>query len=265
MPFTEVADRVWVTATRAGDPTTTVVAGARGLLVVDPAGVDAEALGGLDLGDADGAGAARDVVAVVLTHAHGEHVGDLDALRAAWPEVVVHLHETAADTLGSAGPAAPALRTFSAAAVVDLGDRVVEVVHPGAGHSDGDAVVRLPDVDVVVVGDLVAAGQPDLGPGCRPLAWPSTLDVVLDLLTPASAVVCGHGGAAGVVDREHVEDQRNRLGLVSQTVRDLAGSGVRAEEALTRGEWPYPAASLAHAVANGYAALPRGARQLPRA
>ena len=263
MPFTEVADRVWVTTTGSGDTTTTVVAGARGLVVVDPAGVGAEALRDLVLGGA--AQDAAEVVAVVLTHAHAEHVGDLDALRATWPDVVVHLHEAAADALGDSGPATPTLRTFSAAAVVDLGDRVAEVVHPGAGHSDGDAVLRLPDVDVVVVGDLVAAGQPDLGPGCRPLAWPSTLDVVLDLLTPASAVVCGHGGAAGVVDREHVEDQRNRLGLVSQTVRDLAGSGVRAEEALTRGEWPYPAASLAHAVANGYAALPRGARQLPRA
>ena len=256
MPFTEVADRVWVGATRTGAVSTTIVAGERGLLVVDPGGTGAEVLREVGGGD---------VVAVVLTNTHAEHLGSLDALLDAWPDAVVHLHETAADEAAASVGAPGAWRPFSAAAVVDLGDRVAEVVHPGAGHSAGDAVVRLPDVDVVLAGDLVATGAPDLGPGCHPLAWPSTLDVVLDLLTPATRVVCGHDGPVGVVDREHVEDQRNALGLVSQTVRDLAGSGVRAEEALDRGDWPYPAAGLRHAVANGYAALPRGARQLPRA
>ncbi len=259
MPFTEVADRVWVTSTQATAHdvprvTTTVVAGGRGLLVVDPAASLED-----DLADLPEA-AQREVVAVLLTHAHAEHRAGLGPLLARWPTAVVRAHEAAVGLLAEDG--AGDVTAFSAAAVVDLGDRVAEVVHPGAGHSDGDAVVRLPDVDVVLVGDLVAVGEPDLGPDCHPLAWPSTLDVVLDLLTPASVVVTGHGGT---VDRSHVEDQRNAVGLVSQTLRDLAGSGVREDEALERGEWPYPVTGLGHAVRRGYAALPRGARQLPRA
>jgi hypothetical protein len=38
---------------------------------------------------------------------------------------------------------------------VDLGDRAVEVLHPGRGHTAGDAVVRVPDSDVLFAGDLV--------------------------------------------------------------------------------------------------------------
>ena len=49
----------------------------------------------------------------------------------------------------------PADHTFSSAVALDLGDRAVELVHPGRGHTGGDLVVRVPDVDVVLAGDLV--------------------------------------------------------------------------------------------------------------
>ena len=46
-------------------------------------------------------------------------------------------------------------QTFSSARVLDLGDRLVELVYPGRGHTSGDIVVRVPDADVVLAGDLV--------------------------------------------------------------------------------------------------------------
>ena len=45
--------------------------------------------------------------------------------------------------------------TFSSARAVDLGDRMVELVHPGRGHTAGDLVLRVPDADLVFAGDLV--------------------------------------------------------------------------------------------------------------
>ena len=46
-------------------------------------------------------------------------------------------------------------QTFSSVTTIDLGDRAVELVHPGRGHTDGDLVVRLDDADVLLAGDLV--------------------------------------------------------------------------------------------------------------
>ena len=50
-------------------------------------------------------------------------------------------------------------RTFSSAIALDLGDRYVELVHPGRGHTAGDLVVRVPDADVVLAGDLVEQAE----------------------------------------------------------------------------------------------------------
>ena len=111
---------------------------------------------------------------------------------------------------------------------LDLGDRQVELVHPGRGHTAGDLVVRVPDADVLLAGDLVEEsavrqGVPGFGDDCYPMEWPLSLDIVLGLTTPTSVVVPGHGAP---VDRDFVEEQRNAIGVVAETIRDLATRGV---------------------------------------
>jgi glyoxylase-like metal-dependent hydrolase (beta-lactamase superfamily II) len=151
--------------------------------------------------------------------------------------------------------------TFSSALVVDLGDRQVELVHPGRGHSDGDLVVRVPDARTLLAGDLVEqSGPPVFGPDSFPMEWPLSLDIVLGLVTSDWVVVPGHGAP---VDRDFVEEQRNTLGIVAETVRDLASRGVALEDALQEAEWPYPRAALADAVRRGYEQLPRAQKRLP--
>jgi hypothetical protein len=100
------------------------------------------------------------------------------------------------------------------------------------------------------------------GVDCHPLEWPGSLDVVLNLIGSGTVVVPGHGA---VVDRDFVEQQKDAIAIVAQTIRDLAGSGVPADRALTEGEWPFPREGLVHAVALGYAALPPAGRGLPLA
>ena len=157
----------------------------------------------------------------------------------------------------------PADHTFSSVRVLDLGDRQVELVHPGRGHSFGDAVVRIGDADVMLAGDLVEeSAPPAYGVDCHPFDWPGSLDVVLNLLGSDTVVVPGHGA---VVDRDFVEEQRDAIAIVAQTIRDLAASGVPSDRALAEGEWPFPREGLTHAVALGYAALPPAARSLPLA
>ncbi|MCH1868436.1 MBL fold metallo-hydrolase [Nocardioides sp. CFH 31398] len=291
--FVEVADRVWVRRHRWYDVSVSVVGGDRGLVVVDTH-ASGRAMGEV-LDDLASLRPGDDVVAVVNTHAHVDHVLGNRAVRERRPGVPVHAHEDAAaampshlaelrtdlegspdteqdgdphrdELLASLGDPVLPDHTLSSVAVVDLGDRALELVHPGRGHTAGDLVVRVPDADVVLAGDLVESSDrdratPGLGPDSFPLEWPLTLDFVLQLVTPATVVVPGHGPT---VDRAFVQEQRADLGILAETVRDLAGRGVRVEDALGAApEWPFPAEHLGDAVRRIYAHLPRAQKRLP--
>jgi glyoxylase-like metal-dependent hydrolase (beta-lactamase superfamily II) len=280
--FTEVAERVWVARYPWFDVNITLVGSERGLLMVDTHGSAGAAREVVDDVRRLGAG---EVVGVVNTHWHFDHTFGNHTVREAWPGIPIHAHEEAATALAEWGESVKQRyaddpddphsddvvgttlvmpdHTFSSAVALDLGDRFVELVHSGRGHTSGDLVVRLPDADVVLAGDLVEeSGPPAYGVDCHPLDWPGTLDVVLTLLTPGSVVVPGHGAR---VDRDFVEQQRQDVAIAAQTIRDLAAAGVPADRALAEGEWPFPREGLEHAVRRGYAALPPGGRSLPLA
>jgi glyoxylase-like metal-dependent hydrolase (beta-lactamase superfamily II) len=282
--FQEVADRVWVARHDWFDVNVTLVGGERGLLIVDThassraARAVVEDVRRLAVGE---------VVAIVNTHEHFDHTFGNGELRAAYGDLPIHAHETAAERTAAAGERikrsydeqpddphrdevreteiVPADTTFSSAVALDLGDRMVELVHPGRGHTGGDLVVRVPDADVLLAGDLVEEsslrnGVPGFGPDCYPLEWPLSLDIVLGLTTGSSVVVPGHGAP---VDRDFVEDQRNTIGVVAETIRDLASRGVPVDQALHAGDWPFPREELADAVRRGYEHLPRSQKRLP--
>ena len=286
MPFTEVADGVWVARYEWFDVNVSLIRGDRGLLAVDTHASALAARAVLDDVRRLGAG---EVVSVVNTHEHFDHTFGNGEFRAAYGDVPIHAHETAAERTLAAGERikglydatenvddphreevqateiVPATTTFSSALALDLGDRVVELVHPGRGHTGGDLVVRVPDVDVLLAGDLVEEsavrdGVPGFGTDSFPLEWPLSLDLVLGLLTPQSVVVPGHGAP---VDRGFVEDQRNAIGIVAETIRDLATRGVPVGDALEAAEWPFPREYLGDAVRLGYEHLPRSQKRLP--
>jgi len=278
--FVEVADRVWVARQEWYDLNVCLVRGSDGLLVVDTQASAAAARRIVEDVRALGVG---EVTAIVNTHEHFDHTFGNGAFRAAYGAVPIHAHEVAAERTVFAGEAikeqfeaehddphrdevleteiVPADRTFSSVRVVDLGDRQVELAHPGRGHTAGDLVLRVPDADVLLAGDLVEeSGPPGYGADCHPLEWPGTLDVVLNLVRGDSVVVPGHGA---LVDRDFVEQQRQDVALTAQTIRDLAASGVPAERALAEGDWPFGRDAMATAVERGYAQLPPGGRSLP--
>jgi hypothetical protein len=65
------------------------------------------------------------------------------------------------------------------------------------------------------------------------------------------------------VGRDFAEEQRSAVGVVAETIRDLASKGVPVSDALGAAEWPYPVEELANAVRRGYGQLPLSARKLP--
>jgi glyoxylase-like metal-dependent hydrolase (beta-lactamase superfamily II) len=286
--FAEVGDRCWVARFEFLDVNVGLVGGDHGLLVVDTHASEVAARRVIEQVRALGVG---EVVGVVNTHQHFDHtfgnVVFLEEYGDPARGLPIYAHDSVPDDLAVSAPALQAeardddsrpehadiaaarvlapTATFSSAKAVNLGGRYVELVHPGRGHTGGDVVVRVGDADVLFAGDLVEesaarSGVPGYGDDCFPMEWPVTMDLVLQLLDPGSVVVPGHGLP---VDKEFVEEQRSAIGVVAETIRDLASRGVPVADALDATEWPYPKEELARAVARGYAQLPRSARSLP--
>lgn len=165
--------------------------------------------------------------------------------------------EVIADVIDT--PLAVPADTFAVARVIDLGDRRVELLHLGNGHTDGDVVAVVADAQVVYAGDLIEqSAHPSYGDDSFPLEWPETIDRLAGLLAEDSRVVPGHGD---VVDRTFVQEQGGELGTIANTIAGLHHGGASVDEALAHDEWPYPAADLGHAIRRGYAQL--GPRNLP--
>ncbi len=277
--FTEVGERVWVARYEWYDVNVSVIEGEAGVLVVDTHSSSKAAREVInDLRQVS----TRQVIGLVNTHDHFDHTFGNAAFREEFGEIPIRAHETTAATTVATGedaqrsertradprgqeivetPIVPADTTFSSVTAVDLGDRVVELVHPGRGHTAGDLVVRIEDAEVLLAGDLLEeSGPPAYGDDCFPMEWPLSLDLTLSLIGPSTVVVPGHGAP---VDRDFVTEQRASIGVVAETIRDLAGRGVPLDEALGATEWPYPAEALGDAVRRAYEQLPRMAKRLP--
>ncbi len=278
--FTEVAPRVWVAHYGWMHVNITLIGGSDGLLMVDTHGSAAQARVVADDVRRLGAGP---LTGLVNTHEHWDHhfgnatmvqqFGEMPIHATDWAHD--HVEASAARTFESyadrvddphreeilATELLLPTHTFSSAVQLDLGDRAVELIHPGRGHTAGDLVVRVPDADVLLGGDLIEESDPPfIGDDSWPMEWPLTLDLVIGLMTDATVVVPGHGR---VVDRDFVQDQRVELGVIAETIRDLASRGVPQSQALAEGEWPWERERLESAVRLGYEHLPRSQKRLP--
>jgi glyoxylase-like metal-dependent hydrolase (beta-lactamase superfamily II) len=118
---------------------------------------------------------------------------------------------------------------------LDLGGRMVELIHPGLGHTDNDVVVHVPDAAVVFAGDTVEEGAPpSIGEDGYPMRWAGALDRVL-ALAPVT-VVPGHGES---VDAEFVRAQRDELAVLGGLFSDVRAGRMSVGDAIARS--PYPA------------------------
>jgi glyoxylase-like metal-dependent hydrolase (beta-lactamase superfamily II) len=267
--FTEVADRVHVLRYPVLDVNVTLVVGEQRALLVDTLSTGEQAT--------ELAEAARRVTGypliLVNTHHHYDHCfGNATLAGSGEP---IWAHEAAAARLREHGARCqreaytewadrdPAFAEELAAvrilapnhtvrhlSTVDVGGRPVELCHYGRGHTDGDLVVRVPDADVLVAGDLVEeSGPPDFADGF-PLEWPDTLATVLTQLGPGTVVVPGHGA---LVDRAFVQAQHADLSALDWLIRD--GHADRADPAKVAARSPFGLDASLPAVRRGYAEM----------
>ncbi len=238
-PWDEVAEGVWVRRFDPFNVNVTVLDVGGGLVVVD---TRTSLVEGEEIRASLREISRRKVVGVVNTHHHVDHVLG----NGAWPKVPRYGHERCTERwedieglkMEAAGwfplaqrqdvwdaPVLPPDHTFTSSMPLGIGDREVVLHHPGRGHTDNDIVVHLPDVDVLLAGDLVEEGAPPDFDDSYPAEWPATLTRVMSLAS--GVVVPGHGE---VVDADFVAAQRDELA-------DLAAWLDTPED--ERGEAPY--------------------------
>jgi len=83
--------------------------------------------------------------------------------------------------------------TFTDKMTVDLGNKKVEIMHVGEGHTRGDSVVWLPEEKVLFAGDLVEYGATPYCGDAQLKNWSATLQRLSDL--QPKALVPGRGEA----------------------------------------------------------------------
>ncbi|GAA1790926.1 MBL fold metallo-hydrolase [Luedemannella flava] len=271
MTFTEIAAGVHVLRQPHFDVNATVVVGGEAVVVVDTLST---------VGQAEELLAATRRVSplplvLVNTHHHFDHTFGNATLAAASPGTAIWAHEAvvtelrehperlrreAYDECLAAHPelaeevlavtVVPPDRLVHSLTVLDIGGRTVTLRHLGRGHTEGDLVARVDDVDVVVAGDLVEVGAPPCFDDAYPLDWPETLAALIADTGPGTVFVPGHGA---VTDAGFVRAQHAELTELAWLIRDGHLDGAPMEAVAARATFG-PTQSLI-AVRRGYAEL----------
>jgi glyoxylase-like metal-dependent hydrolase (beta-lactamase superfamily II) len=193
------------------------------------------------------------VRAVVNTHGHSDHAFGNARFRPApiWGHTrcAAMILDTGNDKIAQISAAVPELadelaevvldppdRLFDDAATVpfDAGGRVVELRYLGRGHTDNDIVVLIPDVDVLLAGDLLENdATPYFGDG-YPMDWPATVEALVAFVT--GPVVPGHGS---IGDRAFAVRQMTEFRTIAELATLVHQGIIGLDDAVLR--TPYPA------------------------
>jgi cyclase len=116
--------------------------------------------------------------------------------------------------------------TFEGGLDLRVGDRTVHLIEVGPAHTDGDAIVHVPDAGVVFTGDILfIEGTPIVWAG--PFAnWLAACDRILAL--GAHTLVPGHGP---VTDASGVHEVKRYLTHVHDEARARFEAGMDAQQA----------------------------------
>jgi glyoxylase-like metal-dependent hydrolase (beta-lactamase superfamily II) len=233
-PWREVGDRVWTRRYQSLDQTIGAIGGEAGLAVIDTRANHLLA----DELRAELRQLPGDVAAVVNTHGHWDHVFG----NARFAPVPIWGHVRCAEFIAATGEAArgrlveshpgeadafrevvltPPTTAVETSAILDLGDRQVDLRYLGRGHTDNDIVAIVPDANVIFAGDLLEnAPAPGFGDS-YPVEWAETGRALLELVD--GAVVPGHGDP---FDRSFAERQVRELAALAEIARDAVSGAI---------------------------------------
>ena len=187
----------------------------------------------------------RPVRYVIRTHHHDDHTGSNELL-ADSARVRVLAHENMRTNMMERRRSAPPDVVFTEKTSLFLGDATIEVHHFGNGHTNGDAVVLFPELDVLHAGDLFVDGLPfiDYANGGNSADWIDTLGGILSL--DFETVIPGHGPLMTKRDVQTFRDQfvTLRTRMTQLIYRGVTKEQARAELETTDLKWTLTSDSL---------------------
>jgi len=183
---------------------------------------------------------------VLNTHWHGDHTGGNENLGEG---ALLVAHDNVRERMAAGQfmafferevPPAPEAAlpevTFNDEITFHLGPHTVQAFHVSGAHTDGDAVVYLPEADVIHAGDVVFYGlYPfiDYSSGGSLGGMVEGVDAILERAGEDTAIIPGHGGP--VIDREQLSGYREMLATVHRRLNGMIVDGAALEELLAAG------------------------------
>ena len=183
---------------------------------------------------------------VLFTHYHEDHTGGMGHWRGRGAQAVAHhavpgqmLKDTVIADMGdwhrtAAPPEALPDHTFRDSLTIRSAGVVVRLFHLASAHTDGDAVVWLPDANVLHVGDLIepeGALFIDWWAGGRLGGMIAAAQWVLDHSDEQTAIVPGHGRP---IARATVAYHRDMLVDLGDEIRGSIEAGEARDALLAR-------------------------------
>jgi glyoxylase-like metal-dependent hydrolase (beta-lactamase superfamily II) len=146
---------------------------------------------------------------LINTHVHGDHVGGNAALHATGATIFTHDNIRRRMLANKAASAALPEVTISDNVTFHLNGLTAYVFHVPDAHTDGDAVVHFPEVNVIAAGDILFNGvYPfiDLDQGGTVSGFLAAQEKILAMADEDTKIISGHGPLGDKADLQAAHD-----------------------------------------------------------
>ncbi len=146
---------------------------------------------------------------LINTHVHGDHIGGNAALHETGATIFTHDNIRQRMLANKAASAALPEVTFSDDVTFHLNGLTAYVFHVPYAHTDGDAVVHFPEVNVIAAGDILFNGvYPfiDLDQGGTVSGFLAAQEKILAMADEDTKIISGHGPLGDKADLQAAHD-----------------------------------------------------------